>query len=117
MPRQSLHLELFTLPKLLVLRENKDYWSPQITRNAQGPFPCPLLSAWSWGGRLGEQDSGSQVHLYSPYPFPWRRGTGGLRDDFAKDAWAALQKKPEEAFYRLETWTEKRSFDTPPQIE
>ena len=48
------------------------------------------------------KDSGVNVRLYSPFPFPWREASGGLKSDFSKRAWEALQKNPTEPYYEVE---------------
>jgi signal transduction histidine kinase len=55
------------------------------------------------GERIGQHASGAQTRLYSPFPFPWRADKGGLRDDFAKAAWEALNADPTKPFYRFES--------------
>ncbi len=48
------------------------------------------------------KDSGVNVRLYSPFPFPWREASGGLKSDFSKRAWEALQKNPTKPYYEVE---------------
>jgi signal transduction histidine kinase/CheY-like chemotaxis protein len=68
----------------------------------QGAIPIPATLSLRLGKKIGEKQSGSETHLYSPYPFAWRKAEGGLRDAFAVDAWGHLQAKPDESFYRFE---------------
>lgn len=49
--------------------------------------------------------SGTTLKLYSPYPFPNRKGR--VLDKFAEDAWRFLQANPDRAFYRTETVGER----------
>lgn len=44
--------------------------------------------------------SGTTLKLYSPYPFPNRKGR--VLDKFGEDAWRFLQANPDKAFYRTE---------------
>ncbi|MBI2382193.1 MAG: diguanylate cyclase [Gammaproteobacteria bacterium] len=68
-----------------------------------GSIPLPATLSMLIGNRLGERGAGASTLLYSPYPFPWRKDTGGLRDEFAREAWAALQAAPDKSFHRIET--------------
>jgi len=74
-----------------------------------GGVPLPATMTILLGQRLGEKYEGAQVALYSPFPFPWRE-SAGLRDDFGKDAWAALSRDPSTPFHRFETAENVRSL-------
>ncbi len=52
----------------------------------------------------------TETKVYSPFPFPWRVADGGLKDEFARDAWKALNDDPEEPFYRIESYNGVRSL-------
>ena len=57
------------------------------------PLPATLTV------KLGEVMGGTQqtaARLYSPYPFPRRADTGGLRDPFQQRAWTELNLSPRE---------------------
>jgi PAS domain S-box-containing protein len=62
-------------------------------------LPLPVTLTISMGNR-----SESRVHtyLYSPYPFVWRQADGGLRDTFAKEAWAYLSINATEPYTKVE---------------
>ena len=62
----------------------------------------PATLSMLLGSRLGETGTGVSTRLYSPYPFPWRTKSGGLRDRFSQDAWKALSEQPGEPFHRVE---------------
>ena len=64
--------------------------------------PLPATLSMLIGKAISAKDSGVQVKLYSPYPFPWRQQEGGLRDQFAQDAWAAFAVDPQAPYYRTE---------------
>jgi hypothetical protein len=68
----------------------------------EGAVPLPATLAMILGKRIGELEEGGGSRLYSPYPFPWRQEDGGLRDEFAREAWEALVQNPDEPFYRFE---------------
>jgi diguanylate cyclase (GGDEF)-like protein/PAS domain S-box-containing protein len=65
-------------------------------------IPLPATLTMLLGERIGGDYGQASAHLYSPYPFPWREHTGGLRDDFAREAWDALTADPEGEFARVE---------------
>ncbi len=68
----------------------------------EGAIPLPATLSIMLGESIGVHRSGAHVRLYSPYPFPWRRETGGVQDQFQKDAWEALTQNPDETFFRFE---------------
>ena len=68
----------------------------------EGAIPLPVTLNLLLGERIGAHKAGAQARMYSPYPFPWRRHEGGLRDSFSQAAWQALQHHPAAPFYRLE---------------
>lgn len=68
----------------------------------EGAVPLPATLSMMLGNRIGALESGAETRLYSAYPFPWRRETGGLADSFAREAWEALNRDPAEPFYRFE---------------
>ncbi|MBI3270760.1 MAG: DUF3365 domain-containing protein [Planctomycetes bacterium] len=67
-----------------------------------GAIPLPATLSLLLGKRIGELNSGVETRLYSPFPFPWRTAEGGLRDEFAREAWKRFQQAPEAAFSRFE---------------
>ncbi len=64
-------------------------------------IPLPATLSMLLGEKLGEHTSGSKTTLYSPYPFPWRQKTGGLRDQYQEEAWQSLAQNPDQPFYRF----------------
>ena len=67
-----------------------------------GAIPLPATLSMMLGERIGQGGSGAETHLYSPYPFPWRQGSGGLRDDFSREAWEFLREHPDGTYFRFE---------------
>ncbi|VAW86681.1 hypothetical protein MNBD_GAMMA17-586 [hydrothermal vent metagenome] len=67
----------------------------------EGAIPLPATLSMLLGEKIGQHASGSKTSLYSPYPFPWRKGTGGLRDPFKEEAWRFLSQNPDKSFYRF----------------
>lgn len=61
-------------------------------RDKPQAIPLPATLSMELAAGIGAQRSGAKAYLYSPYPFPWRKEAGGLRDDFARKAWDAFQK-------------------------
>ena len=74
----------------------------------QGAIPLPATMSIALGERMNKKDTGMQVRLYSPYPFPWREETGGLKDEFSEAAWQFLQQHPEQSFFRFEEMQSQR---------
>ena len=68
----------------------------------EGAIPLPATLSMKLGERIGSHGSGAKSRLYSPYPFPWRKAEGGLRDEFARRAWAQLSAAPDEPIYDFE---------------
>lgn len=78
----------------------------QITHDystRDGAIPLPATLSMLLGNKMGERAGGARTSLYSPYPFPWREETGGLKDEFAQAAWEALTRNPDRPFYRFES--------------
>jgi two-component system, sensor histidine kinase and response regulator len=69
----------------------------------KGAIPLPATFSILLGEKLGEGNGHGHTRIYSPYPFPWRRKTGGLRDDFDRAAWESLNRQPDAPFYRITT--------------
>ncbi|NOY62004.1 MAG: PAS domain-containing protein [Gammaproteobacteria bacterium] len=67
----------------------------------ENAIPLPATLSMLLGEKIGEHASGSKTTLYSPYPFPWRQQTGGLRDAFREEAWQFLGQNPDKPFYRF----------------
>lgn len=99
-----------------VIREFRDLYTEKVVakavtygmkathdfENSNDAIPLPATLTKILGERLGELGTGAETHLYSAYPFPWRK-RGGPRDDFEKAALQRLQENPEQPFVRIET--------------
>ncbi|MBI1784288.1 DUF3365 domain-containing protein [Candidatus Sumerlaeota bacterium] len=70
-------------------------------KGKEGAIPLPATLSMLLGQRIAEQGSGAVTRLYSPYPFPWRKAEGGLKDDFAREAWEAFRHNPDHPYYRF----------------
>lgn len=70
-------------------------------QNVPGAIPLPATLSLLLAEKLGESQSDLETRLYSKFPFPWRQTTGGLQDEFGKEAWVTLNKNPEIPFYRF----------------
>ena len=66
-----------------------------------GAIPLPATLSMILGNRIDRDPRGARARLYSPYPFPRRRDTGGLSDDFARAAWTRLTANPDDSFVRI----------------
>ena len=67
-----------------------------------GAIPLPATLSIMLGERIGQRGSSAETLLYSPYPFPWREGSGGLKDEFSREAWEFLREHPDGIYYRFE---------------
>ena len=76
----------------------------------EGAIPLPATLSMLLGEKIGLRGEGMEVHLYSPHPFPWRRDTGGLADDFREKAWRHLRAEPGLPFYRFEQYRNRSSL-------
>lgn len=71
-------------------------------------IPLPVTLSIILGKRIKENNSGVSVNIYSPYPFPWRKDTGGLKDEYSKKAWAFFLKTPNDNYYEFYTQNNKK---------
>ena len=65
-------------------------------------IPLPATLSLLLGERMGLQGLDVPVRLYSAFPFPWRKDSGGLAGSFEKEAWLQLQETPLQPFVRVE---------------
>ena len=70
-------------------------------------IPLPATLTIIFGNKISENGEGESISLYSPYPFPWRKETGGLRDEFSKNAWTHINNNKTEPY--SEIFTEKNN--------
>ncbi len=82
----------------------------EITHDYQNKKAIPLPATLSMilGNKIGESGSGESVKLYSPFPFPWRKETGGLRDNFSEKAWQYFSTNADKPFYKFYVENNKR---------
>ena len=59
-----------------------------------GAIPLPATLSMILGERIGQRGSGAETDLYSPYPFPWRQGSGGLKDEFSREGVGVSSREP-----------------------
>ncbi len=79
-------------------------------RTKEKAIPLPATFSMELGNQITQRGTGGKTRLYSAYPFPWREATGGLRDDFGRQAWEALNQNPSEPFSRIEEVDGARMF-------
>ena len=95
--------EVVTTAKAHGLEVTHDYDTKGANEADRKAIPLPATLTMKLAESIGQDGSGVKANLYSDYPFPWRREAGGgLRDDFAKEAWKTLQENSDEPFYRME---------------
>ena len=68
------------------------------TKSKKNSIPLPATFSMQLGDLLARHSGGAKSKLYSPFPFPWRKDTGGLKDSFSKAAWQALSTKGNEPY-------------------
>ena len=73
-------------------------------------IPLPVTYLIALGDRLSKDNPGFSVRLYSDYPFPWRKDTGGPQDSFETEALQFLKQNPDKVFARSEVYQGLRSF-------
>src|SRR5438309_1066014 len=61
-------------------------------KTGHAAVPLPATFAIMLGQRIAQHEAGTDVRLYSEYPFPWRKAEGGPRDPFERDALAYLRE-------------------------
>ncbi len=75
-----------------------------------GAIPLPATFLIELGEQIGAMKPGISVRLYSDYPFPWRKETGGARDDFEREALIFLKQNPNDTFFRFEQFDGLSTF-------
>ena len=112
-----------TALQMLTLEEFRKIYSDEIVsraksngmeitndyKNSDHALPPPATLTMELGERISQSRPGAHVRLYSHHPFPGRRD-GGPRDDFGREAIAALQQQPDQPFYRFEEFEGRPSL-------
>ena len=86
--------EIVTRAKESGLKVNYDYEGRRDT------LPLPATLVKTLGEKIAQTHPGSQLRLYSRYPFPHRKNE--KYDDFEQQALSSLEKLPQQPFYRIE---------------
>jgi PAS domain S-box-containing protein len=73
-------------------------------------LPLPATLTIKLGEAINQARPGAWVRLYSDYPFPWRKETGGVRDAFGAEALRQLRQHPDQPFYRFEDFQGRPSL-------
>jgi signal transduction histidine kinase/CheY-like chemotaxis protein/HPt (histidine-containing phosphotransfer) domain-containing protein len=79
-------------------------------KNKKGAIPIPTTFTMDLGERLSTKNNGMKVRLYSAFPFPKRRKTGGPRDQFEREALTYLSSLPNKSFVRFENFEGRPSI-------
>ncbi|MBF0383418.1 MAG: response regulator [Magnetococcales bacterium] len=79
-------------------------------QDKHGTIPLPATLAILFGEKIGTDLSGAKAHLYSPFPFPWRKKDNKFNSTFQKQAWQFLKDNPGDAFHKIETVNGKKLF-------
>ena len=80
-----------------------------IYENLVKTIPIPATFLIELGEQISEENSGTEVRLYSDYPFP-NRTDGGPHDEFEWEALARLKQNPQSHFFRVESSQGNRTF-------
>ncbi len=67
-----------------------------------GTIPLPATLSKLLGNELGKE-TGSEVRLYSDYPFPWRVEEKANQDVFEQEALQHLKKNPDSPYFQFTT--------------
>ncbi len=78
--------------------------------NQKGAIPAPITYTIELGDRLSDNQMGYLVRLFSDYPYPNRKETGGVKDKFEQEALDFLRQNPQAAFFRQENFQDRLSF-------
>lgn len=94
---------LYTSEVISKVQANTNLEITHEYKNNPHGIPLPASFSTLVGEEISKNMNGSGIQLYSPYPFPWRKETGGLKDDFQKKAWETFSKKTDVCFYKFVT--------------
>ena len=75
--------------------------SIQVTHDYAGKknaIPLPATMSVELAERISHKNPSLQIRLYSDLPFPWRRESGGPKDQFEQDALRELRSRPDEPY-------------------
>ncbi len=75
--------------------------SLQVTHDYSGKknaIPLPATMSVELADRISHKNPSLKIRLYSDLPFPWRRESGGPKDQFERDALRELRSKPEQPY-------------------
>ncbi len=92
------------------IREQEGIVATHDYRNIAGGIPLPATYFIELGEQISASQEGVGVRLYSNYPFPWRKETGGARDQFEREAIAYLEQNPEQSFSNIEVFGDRLSL-------
>ena len=71
-------------------------------------IPLPATLSMLLAQRIGQRSAGTEVRLYSPFPFPWRKADNGLQGDFGHSAWEFFKTSPELPYLSFDVIGESR---------
>ncbi len=83
--------------------------TPNYKKKA-GSIPIPTTFTLELGERLSANEKGVKVRLYSQYPWPQRRKTGGPRDQYETEALRYLIGNPDKEFVSFENYKGRPSI-------
>lgn len=77
-------------------------------KNHKGAIPLPVNFTIELGHQISLLDKDVGVFLYSDFPFPWRKETGGIRDTFQLNALNALRSNPDKPYHEVQMQNGKK---------
>ena len=92
------------------IRDNPDIEITHQYDLKQYAIPIPATFLIELGERIQKQNNGLYMRLYSPYPFRQRQETGGMSNEFEKEAWNFLTQYPEGEYKTLENFRGRRAL-------
>ena len=79
-------------------------------KEVENAIPNPATFAIELGNLISQNEIGVNIRLYSNYPFPNREKTGGVKNNFEREALAYLEKNPNQEFFRKEEENNRSMF-------
>jgi len=67
-------------------------------KNHPGAIPIPATFSIELARQISASDAGIKTKLYSDFPFPWRKETGGAQDTYEFSALKALRANPDQPY-------------------
>ncbi len=83
------------------VKTHSDFVVSHDYKSHKHSIPLPATMSMELGRRIGQSRAGAESYLYSAFPFPWRKESGGLNDSFREEAWAVLTARPDAPYFQF----------------